>query len=85
MLHSKSAIVDRHFVTLGSYNFDERSRSKNLELNLAVEDPAFATQAEAMFEAYLTSSERLTGEAWASRGSLRRGAELVSFTLRRFL
>ncbi|HQY62045.1 MAG: hypothetical protein IPF92_02330 [Myxococcales bacterium] len=85
VLHSKSAIVDRHFVTLGSYNFDERSRSKNLELNLAVEDPAFATQAEAMFEAYLTSSERLTGEAWASRGSLRRGAELVSFTLRRFL
>jgi cardiolipin synthase A/B len=85
VLHSKSAIVDGHFVTLGSYNFDERSRSKNLELNLAVEDPEFASHAGAMFDAYLASSERLTRETWAARGAIRRGVELVSFTLRRFL
>lgn len=85
VLHSKSAIFDSQFVTLGSYNFDERSRSKNLELNLAVDDARFAAHADAMFEGYLTSSERLTRDVWKARGTLRRGVELVSFTFRRFL
>ncbi len=85
VLHSKTAIFDGNFVTSGSYNFDERSRSKNLELNFAVEDPAFAAHVRAAFEADLDSAERLTAQVWHDRGVVRRGAELVSFMLRRFL
>ena len=42
MLHAKTAIIDDAFTTIGSYNLDERSWRKNLEVNLAVEDPRFA-------------------------------------------
>ena len=38
MLHAKTAIVDDEFTTIGSYNLDERSWRKNLEINLAVQD-----------------------------------------------
>lgn len=83
-LHSKTAIIDDDFVTSGSYNFDERSRSKNLETNLAIEDGPFARHVRGEFEADLTSSVRLTSEAWRGRGTLRRGVEVLSFMLRRF-
>src|SRR4029077_16182921 len=33
MMHPKTAIIDRAFVTTGSYNLDERSWRKNLEIN----------------------------------------------------
>ena len=42
MMHAKTAIIDDAFATIGSYNLDERSWRKNLEVNLAVEDEAFA-------------------------------------------
>ncbi|HEY2513814.1 MAG TPA: phospholipase D-like domain-containing protein, partial [Polyangiaceae bacterium] len=38
LLHCKTAIVDGSFVTIGSYNLDERSWRKNIEANLAVVD-----------------------------------------------
>ena len=85
VLHSKTAIFDRTFVTTGSYNFDERSRSKNLELNIAVEDSAFAAHVSDAFENDLTAADRLTKEVWQSRNLVRRGAEVVSYMLRRFL
>lgn len=84
VLHSKTAIFDRAFVTTGSYNFDDRSRTKNLELNLAVEDHAFAAHVSDAFETDLSAADRLTAETWQSRGLVRRGAEVVSYMLRRF-
>ncbi len=84
VLHSKTAIVDEKFVTTGSYNFDERSRTKNLELNIAVEDAAFASHTRRAFETDLLAADRLTDEAWRERGRLRRATEVVSYMLRRF-
>src|SRR5690606_21686742 len=43
MMHAKTTIIDDRFVTIGSYNLDQRSQTKNLEVNIAVEDEAFAT------------------------------------------
>src|SRR5262249_3897227 len=34
MMHAKTTIIDDRFATVGSYNLDERSRSKNLEVNV---------------------------------------------------
>ena len=84
VLHSKTAIFDRAFVTTGSYNFDERSRAKNLELNVAIEDPAFAAHVSDAFETDLTAADRLTKEVWQDRSIMRRGTEVVSYMLRRF-
>jgi cardiolipin synthase len=40
-LHSKLAIADRHWATVGSSNLDPLSLSLNLEANLVIDDPAF--------------------------------------------
>jgi cardiolipin synthase len=84
MLHSKTAIIDDHFCTIGSYNLDERSFRKNLELNLAVEDHAFAGHVRAQYERDLARTKRLNLRTWRARSVARRGAEWVAWALRDF-
>lgn len=50
MMHSKLAVIDGSFVTIGSYNLDHQSLRFNLECNLAVIDEVFARQVRAGFE-----------------------------------
>ena len=82
MLHSKTAIIDDHFCTIGSYNLDERSFRKNLELNLAVEDRAFASHVRAQYERDISRARRLDLRSWRGRSVARRGAEWVAWALR---
>jgi cardiolipin synthase len=84
MLHSKSAIIDDTFTTIGSYNLDQRSWKKNLEANLAVDDRAFASHARKWFEHDLAQATPLDLEAWRTRSALRRGLEWAAFALERF-
>jgi cardiolipin synthase len=84
MLHSKSAIIDDTFTTIGSYNLDQRSWKKNLEANLAVEDRAFAAHVRAWFERDLANATRLELDAWRARSELRRGLEWAALALERF-
>jgi cardiolipin synthase len=83
ILHSKTAIVDDTFVTVGSYNFDERSFRKNLEVNLGVEDSAFAKHVRLWFEHDLASAVRIDVGQWRTRSAGRRGAEMFAFALRK--
>jgi cardiolipin synthase len=83
MLHAKTAIIDDAFATIGSYNLDERSWRKNLEVNLAVEDAEFARHVRAWFEADLATAERVDLQAWRDRSLARRGLEWASFAMRR--
>jgi cardiolipin synthase len=82
MLHAKTAIVDERFVTIGSYNLDERSWRKNLEANLAVIDEAFARHVTASFERDLARARRIEQGAWQRRSLARRGAEWLALALR---
>ena len=83
MLHSKTAIVDERFVTVGSYNLDERSWRKNLEANLGVLDVPFAKYVTAQFERDLARAKRIDPLEWSRRSiSARRGAELLALALR---
>jgi cardiolipin synthase len=84
MLHSKSAIIDDTFTTIGSYNLDQRSWKKNLEANLAVDDVAFAAHVRGWFEHDLANATRLELHAWRDRSQLRRGLEWVALALERF-
>lgn len=43
-LHAKVAVVDDRWATVGSSNLDPTSLSLNLEANVVVRDPAFATR-----------------------------------------
>ena len=78
MLHCKTAIVDRSFVTIGSYNLDERSWRRNIEANLAVEDAAFAEHVTDSFERDLARASRVDARVWRRRPLLRRGIEWLA-------
>ncbi len=83
MMHSKISVIDDEFAMIGSYNFDERSRSKNLEANVAVVDAPFATSVRIAFERDLERASALDRDAWEGRPILRRGIELMAHALRR--
>lgn len=83
MMHAKTAIIDDSFVTIGSYNLDERSQRKNLECNVAVEDRAFATHVRTWFDRDVETAEHLDLYEWRARPLVRRGFEYVAYALRR--
>ena len=83
MLHAKTAIIDESFTTIGSYNLDERSWRKNLEVNLAVEDRDFARHVRSWFEHDLAGATRLDLAAWRGRSLTRRGFEWAAFAMRK--
>ncbi|MCA9635138.1 MAG: cardiolipin synthase ClsB [Myxococcales bacterium] len=62
ILHSKTAIVDRRFVTIGSHNLDTLSWRFNLESNVVVDEPAFARIVTDAFEEDLGQAIRLGAE-----------------------
>jgi cardiolipin synthase len=82
MLHAKTAVFDDAFTTCGSYNLDERSWRKNLELNVAVEDRAFARHVRSWYERDLQNATRIELESWRNRPLTRRGLEWASYAMR---
>jgi cardiolipin synthase A/B len=85
MMHAKTAIIDDRFATIGSYNLDERSQTKNLEVNIAVEDEAFATYVRTWFDRDVENATALDLYEWRARPLVRRGLEYIAFALRRLL
>jgi cardiolipin synthase len=83
MLHAKTAIIDDEFTTIGTYNLDERSWRKNLEINLAVEDRDFARHVRQWFEHDLAAAQPVDLATWRARSLARRGMEWASFAMRR--
>lgn len=83
ILHAKTALIDDDFVTVGSYNLDERSWRKNLELNLAVEDAPFARHVRTWFDHDFEGARKIELEAWRERPFTRRAAEWLAYGLRR--
>jgi cardiolipin synthase A/B len=83
MMHAKTAIIDDRFATIGSYNLDERSRSKNLEVNVAVVDDAFATYVRKWFDRDVAHATRIDLYDWRARALPRRGVEYLAYALRK--
>ena len=67
MYHSKTLIVDRLLVSVGSTNFDNRSFRLNDEANLNVYDREFAERVSGVFEADLAQAREVTYEQWKQR------------------
>ena len=67
VLHSKTALVDGVWATVGSTNLDWRSFLHNHELNAVVLGASFGKQLQAMFEKDLAASETITLERWERR------------------
>jgi cardiolipin synthase A/B len=67
LLHSKTAIVDGVWSTVGSTNLDWRSFLHNDEVNAVILGQAFGAQMQAMFDKDLAASTLITPEAWRQR------------------
>jgi len=67
ILHSKTALIDGVWATVGSTNLDWRSFLHNWELNAVVLGSDFGSQLQAMFDKDLAASDKITLEQWQQR------------------
>jgi cardiolipin synthase len=67
ILHSKTALIDGVWTTVGSTNLDWRSFLHNHELNAVVLGREFGQQVQAMFDKDLAESEAITLDRWRER------------------
>lgn len=60
MIHSKIMVVDRRWVSIGSFNLNYRSSAHDFELNLLIDDKTVAQEmATEVFGTYFLDSQRL--------------------------
>jgi cardiolipin synthase A/B len=85
MLHAKVLLVDSHWVTVGSVNFDNRSFALNDELNISFGDPGVVAELEKHFLADHEDARELNLAAWRARPLATRARELASALVRREL
>ncbi len=67
ILHSKTALIDGVWATVGSTNLDWRSFLHNHELDAVVLGAGFGRQVQAMFDKDLASSDEVTLAQWRRR------------------
>ncbi|MFJ3048017.1 cardiolipin synthase [Herbaspirillum chlorophenolicum] len=67
LLHSKTAIIDGVWTTIGSTNLDWRSFVYNQEINAVILSPQFGAQAKGMFDRDLGASKEITLKEWEQR------------------
>ncbi|HEV8690751.1 MAG TPA: cardiolipin synthase, partial [Ideonella sp.] len=85
LLHSKTAVIDGVWSTVGSTNLDWRSFVHNLELNAVVLGGDFGSQMQAAFARDLAESDPITLEAWERRSLGDRLSELAGRLLEYWL
>jgi cardiolipin synthase len=85
ILHSKTAVIDGRWCTVGTYNLDHRSWAYNLEINVAVDDTSAAQRLEARMHADLAASRRIDPHDWDFRPLGDRLLEILFYRLRRLL
>jgi cardiolipin synthase len=78
ILHSKTALIDGVWATIGSTNLDWRSFLHNHELNAVVLGAEFGATVQAMFDKDLAASEQITLRQWRQRALDLRVKELFA-------
>jgi cardiolipin synthase len=78
MLHHKTMVVDRRWVTVGTANFDNRSFAHNEESNVCVMDQTLADELHTVFLADLGGCEPVTIGRWRARGGWERVQEFIA-------
>jgi cardiolipin synthase len=72
MMHAKAWLVDDHWVSLGSANFDPRSLFKNDELNISTSEPTVIPEIEAFFQQGFANSYFVNRKDWQRRSFVQR-------------
>ena len=85
MMHAKAAVIDQAWVTVGSYNLDDRSLFHNLELNVVVADASFGASTHTRLAADLDRCDELTLAGWVQRPAWARLLEWIVYRFKRWL
>jgi cardiolipin synthase A/B len=83
VLHSKTAVVDGIWGTLGSFNLEPWSLSWNHEMNVVFADAGLGALVERSVREDLRQSTPISLEVWQNRSWWRRGMERLFSLLRR--
>jgi cardiolipin synthase len=82
ILHSKTAVIDDDWSTVGSFNFDARSIYNNLELNVAVLSKEVNAALRRRVEADLAQSVKIDLAQWKKRSWFLRFIERFVYAFR---
>lgn len=85
ILHSKTAVIDEAWCTVGTHNLDHRSWAYNLEVNVVVEDPQVTAELAARMQRDIDLSVRVDPSAWPFRPLGLRLLEAFFYLFRRLL
>ncbi len=78
ILHSKTALIDGVWATVGSTNLDWRSFLHNHELNAVVLGAGFGQQVQALFNKDLAASDAVVLEQWERRALDQHFKEMIA-------
>jgi len=85
MLHAKVLLVDHRWANVGSGNFDSRSFDLDLEVNVAVLDPAVVDELSDHFREDLEVSTEIDLKSWKRRPLHKRAVESATELIRQSL
>lgn len=85
LLHSKTAVIDGVWSTIGSTNLDNRSFALNDELNLVIYNAAVGRRMERIFDEDLKHSKKVEYRDWRRRGLKDRFLEFLAHPIRDLL
>ncbi|MBU2530337.1 MAG: hypothetical protein KKD35_04790 [Elusimicrobia bacterium] len=85
ILHSKAAVIDGQWSSVGSHNLDHRSLYYNLELNINVFDKSFGGKMEDVFKADLKKSRQITIDDCVNRRLLSKLSSKALYFFRSWL
>lgn len=85
ILHSKTAVIDGVWSSIGSHNLDHRSLHYNLEVNINTYDRQFGAEMVRVFEEDLGGSRPITRAETKSRPFLSKAASKILYLFRSLL
>jgi len=85
MLHAKTAVVDRSWATVGSFNLDSLSLLFNYELNVVSNSEDFAFELQELFIKDLKNAKEIKAVDWYKRSYFKKFVEGVTWPIHKFL
>ncbi len=85
MMHAKTAVVDRVWSTIGSYNLDARSLRYNLEVTVQVLDEKIGGEMASQFERDALSCEPYDETVWNAMPWWKKARAWLAYQFRRWL
>jgi cardiolipin synthase len=84
-MHSKVAVIDSRWATIGSSNIDPFSLLLAHEANVLIDDKGFANELRVDIEMSISSgAQQVTAESWANANVFQRIASWIAYSIVRF-